>query len=182
MFKSIFIFRTLTPNLGKVKYHAIYYNSFSTSENIGINDVLMEGFFLTFTKYIAFFSFAIRNRFQVLTPSSIKKCLSVALQWLWFMIVCNAFFLFSLIYDCLRPASYLVKKVRCKYMFWAKSFTSLMADLCQEINGGFAFRRFLNGTFPREGIAPLRHWYINPNENSNKSNLLFWVNLPKRLM
>ena len=99
----------------------VHFKFFSSSEKgIGINDVLLliEGLFLTSTKYIAFFSFAIRNRFQVLTPS-IKKCLSVALQWLWFMIVCNAFFLFSLIYDCLRLASYFVKK----YISWAQSFT-----------------------------------------------------------
>ena len=31
---------------------------------------------------------------------------------------------------------------------WAQSFTSLMPDLHQDINGGFAFSRCLNGTFP----------------------------------
>ena len=31
---------------------------------------------------------------------------------------------------------------------WAQSFTSLKADLCQDINGGFAFSRCLNGIFP----------------------------------
>ena len=30
----------------------------------------------------------------------------------------------------------------------AKSFTSLKADPRQYINGGFAFSRYLNGTFP----------------------------------
>ena len=30
----------------------------------------------------------------------------------------------------------------------AESFTSLKADLHQEINGGFPFSRRLNGTFP----------------------------------
>ena len=34
-----------------------------------------------------------------------------------------------------------------KYMC-AQSFTLLMADVCQDINAGSAFRRFLNGTFP----------------------------------
>ena len=32
--------------------------------------------------------------------------------------------------------------------FRAQSFTSLKADLRQDINGGFAFSRCLNGTFP----------------------------------
>ena len=31
---------------------------------------------------------------------------------------------------------------------WAQSFTSLKADLRQDINGDFAFNRSLNGTFP----------------------------------
>ena len=30
----------------------------------------------------------------------------------------------------------------------AQSFTSLKADLCQDINGGLAFYRWINGTFP----------------------------------
>ena len=44
---------------------------------------------------------------------------------------------------------------------WAQSFTSLNADLCQDINGSFALSRCLNGTHFLEGSAPLRHWYIN---------------------
>ena len=32
--------------------------------------------------------------------------------------------------------------------FRAQSFTSLMADLCQDISGGSAFSRCLNGTIP----------------------------------
>ena len=39
----------------------------------------------------------------------------------------------------------------------AQSFTSLLIDL-----------RHKQG-FLLEGIAPLRHWYLNPNKNSNKS-------------
>ena len=36
----------------------------------------------------------------------------------------------------------------------AQSFTSLKADLRQDINGGFTFIRFLNGTFPwRKGYV-----------------------------
>ena len=33
-------------------------------------------------------------------------------------------------------------------LHWAQSFTSLKADLRQDINGGFAFSRCLKGTFP----------------------------------
>ena len=33
-------------------------------------------------------------------------------------------------------------------IFWAQSFTSLKADIRQDIDGGFAFSRCLNGTFP----------------------------------
>ena len=29
-------------------------------------------------------------------------------------------------------------------MLWTQSFTSIKADLCQEVKGGFAFRSFLN--------------------------------------
>ena len=32
--------------------------------------------------------------------------------------------------------------------YWAQSFTSLKADLCQDINRGSAFSRCFNGTFP----------------------------------
>ena len=32
--------------------------------------------------------------------------------------------------------------------YWAQSFTLLKADLRQDINGGFAFSRCLDGTFP----------------------------------
>ena len=32
--------------------------------------------------------------------------------------------------------------------YGAQLFTSFKADLCQDINGGFAFGRCLNGTFP----------------------------------
>ena len=35
-----------------------------------------------------------------------------------------------------------------KVTLWAQSFTSLKADFLQDINGGFAFSRWLNGTFP----------------------------------
>ena len=49
----------------------------------------------------------------------------------------------------------------------SQSFTSLMADLRQDIRGVFSFSRCLNEHF-LEGIALLRHWYINPNEKSNK--------------
>ena len=34
------------------------------------------------------------------------------------------------------------------YILRAQSFTSLKADLRQDINGGFTFSRCLNGTFP----------------------------------
>ena len=53
----------------------------------------------------------------------------------------------------------------------AKSFTSLMADLRQDINRVSSFRRkgaLMEHFF--EGIALLRHWYINPNE---KRSILF---------
>ena len=36
---------------------------------------------------------------------------------------------------------------RC-HSYRAQSFTSLRADLCQDINGGFAITRCLAGTFP----------------------------------
>ena len=47
-----------------------------------------------------------------------------------------------------------------------------MEDLCQDIKrvsslGGALMEHFL------EGIAPLRHWYINPNEKSNKCLQIF---------
>ena len=35
-----------------------------------------------------------------------------------------------------------------KFKLWAQSFTSLMADLCQDINRVSLFSRCLNGTFP----------------------------------
>ena len=48
-----------------------------------------------------------------------------------------------------------------------QSFTSLIADLRQDINrteclhlAGALMEHF------SEGIAPIRHWYINPNEKS----------------
>ena len=34
------------------------------------------------------------------------------------------------------------------YILWAQLFTSLKADLCQDMYVGFAFSRCLNGTFP----------------------------------
>ena len=50
----------------------------------------------------------------------------------------------------------------------AKSFsTSLMADLHQDLNRVSSFSRCSNGIL-LEGITPLRNWYINPNEKSNK--------------
>ena len=48
-----------------------------------------------------------------------------------------------------------------------QSFTSFMADLCQDINIVSSFSRWLLEYF-LEGIAPLRHWCINSNEKSNK--------------
>ena len=42
-----------------------------------------------------------------------------------------------------------------------------MADLCQDIKGGFVLAGALMEHF-LEGNAPLRLWYINPNEKSNK--------------
>ena len=41
-----------------------------------------------------------------------------------------------------------------------QSFTHLMANLCQD-NEALMEHLF-------EGIAPLRHWYNNPNDKSNK--------------
>ena len=46
----------------------------------------------------------------------------------------------------------------------SQSFTSLMTDLCQDIN---RVNLYLAGALMEhllEGIAPLRHWNINPNE------------------
>ena len=51
-------------------------------------------------------------------------------------------------------------------ILWAQSFNSLMTDLCQDINRVSSFSR-CRWTFFEE-IAPLRHWYINSNEKSNK--------------
>ena len=33
-----------------------------------------------------------------------------------------------------------------------------------------------------EGIAPLRHWYVNPNEKSNKYNFFFTYPIYQRLI
>ena len=46
----------------------------------------------------------------------------------------------------------------------AQSFTSFMADLCQDIKIVSSFSRCL------EWIVPLRHWCISPNEKSNTRN------------
>ena len=52
----------------------------------------------------------------------------------------------------------------------AQSFTSLMADLRQDINRGFAFSRCLNGTFP------LRPWQVNSEGGMVAFvTLLIWV-------
>ena len=48
-----------------------------------------------------------------------------------------------------------------KWTLGAQSFTCLIADLHQDINN-YLMEHFV------EGIALLRHWYINPNEKSNK--------------
>ena len=45
-----------------------------------------------------------------------------------------------------------------KVLLRAQSFTSLMADLRQDINRVSSFSRCLNGTFPFEGSALLRLW------------------------
>ena len=47
-----------------------------------------------------------------------------------------------------------------------QSFTSLIADLCQNINILSSYSMYPNGIFPRRNA--LRHWYINSNEKSNK--------------
>ena len=73
-------------------------------------------------------------------------------------------------------AAYIKKEYEKKYapsFHWSQSFTSLIADLRQDIN------KFIHlaGTFMEhylEGIAPLRHWYINPNEKSNKYKSPLW--------
>ena len=49
-----------------------------------------------------------------------------------------------------------------KKYFGAQSFTSLMADI-RHLAGALV-EHFL------EGIAPLGHWYINPNKKRNKYN------------
>ena len=41
---------------------------------------------------------------------------------------------------------------------WAQSFTSLNADLCQDINGSFALSRCLNGTLPWRKCSFKRLW------------------------
>ena len=48
----------------------------------------------------------------------------------------------------------------------AQSFTSLMADLRQDINRVSSFNNALMEHF-LEGIALLRYWYNKPNEKSN---------------
>ena len=59
----------------------------------------------------------------------------------------------------------------------AQSFTSLMEDLHQDINIVSSFSAGALMEHLREGIASLRHWYINPNEKSNKykSSLLSYL-------
>ena len=52
--------------------------------------------------------------------------------------------------------------------FRAQSFISLMADLRQDINRVSLFSWCLILEHLLKGIAPIRHWYINPNEKSNK--------------
>ena len=53
----------------------------------------------------------------------------------------------------------------------AQTFTALKADLRQDINRVSSFNRGALMDHFIEGIAPLRHWYINPNEKSNKYKL-----------
>ena len=54
--------------------------------------------------------------------------------------------------------------------YGAQSFTSLHADLHQDINRGFALA--LMGHF-LEGTAPSRLWYIHRNERVTNEHLLF---------
>ena len=63
---------------------------------------------------------------------------------------------------------------------WAQSFTSLMADLRQDINGVSSFRRCLNRTFPWRNCS-VKTFVLQMRRVTNKS-LLFWVNLPYALM
>ena len=49
-------------------------------------------------------------------------------------------------YHVLRTGAFPFIKFHCTLR--SQSFTSLMADLCQDINRGFAFSRCLNGIFP----------------------------------
>ena len=66
-----------------------------------------------------------------------------------------------------------------RQLIWVQLFTSLTADLCQDINIDFAFSRCLNGTFPwskysvKEGYGKftqkIRFEFVI---------LLIWINVP----
>ena len=65
---------------------------------------------------------------------------------------------------------YFLPMVKGHAHYGAQSFTNLMANLRPDINSvlhlaGALMEHFL------EGIAPLRHWYISPNEKSYQVNL-----------
>ena len=64
------------------------------------------------------------------------------------------------------------------FAIWAQSFTSLKADLHQDINRGFAFSRCLNETSDL-----LRFWTVGFGNLTQKRRLVFvtlliWVNIP----
>ena len=95
-----------------------------------------------------------------------KKCAHVSVTYTTRTFSCFCYVLF------LEKTLY-YRNVRLR----AQSFTSLMADLRQHINRISSFNRCLIEHFLK-WIAPLRHWYMNPNEKSNKSSLLSKLTKP----
>ena len=96
-------------------------------------------------------------------PSSKKTVAQNLSFWRIFLWECQVFY--DTVSDLFYPSLFFFT-----YVFitlWAQSFTSLKADLFQDIKKelfhltGVLMEHFL------EGITPLRHWYINPNEKSN---------------
>ena len=98
----------------------------------------------------------------------------------------NAFLSFSLPFSfwyCLLKKVFLLDHAF-KYLFpfcklRAQSFTSLMADLRQDINRVPSFSRCLNGTFPWRNCSVKTLVLLTQMRRVANTNLPFWVNLPK---
>ena len=78
-------------------------------------------------------------------------------------------------WQCLSICHCLVSKL---FLIGPQSFTSLKADLCQDINGGLAFSKYLNGTFPWRKCSVKWFGKLTEKRIFVFVTLLIWVNVP----